>query len=77
VLTTTELEYLGSLLRVRNIKVQEFMLTPPWFEQGKAEDLKEIARFVVGVKDSDVRRRCWRLYKFATGRTAKADARSR
>lgn len=68
-----ELEYLGSLPRVRDIRVQDFMLTPPWFDQNREKDVKEIARYVVNQKDTDSKRN-WRLYKFATGRSAKSDA---
>ena len=53
------------------------MLTPPWFDQSKDDDLKEIARYVLKAKDSDVRKRNYRLYKFATGRSPKVDARPR
>lgn len=69
-----ELEYLGSLPRVRDVKVQNFMLTPPWFDQTREKDVKEIARYVVKHRDSEVRKRNWRLYRFATGRSPKSDA---
>lgn len=72
-LTGVELEYLGSLPRVRDIRVQDFMLTPPWFDQSKDKDVKEIARYVVNQRDADSKRN-WKLYKFATGRSAKSDA---
>jgi hypothetical protein len=54
--------------------VEDFMLTPPWFVQSREKDVKEIARYVVKHRDSDIRKRNWRLYRFATGRSPKSDA---
>ena len=50
------------------------MTIQSWFNQRREDDVKEIARFVCEIKDSDVKKRNLRLYKFATGRTAKTDA---
>jgi len=50
------------------------METPPWFDQTKERDVREIARYVVMHYDKDVKKRNFRLYKFATGRSPKSDA---
>jgi hypothetical protein len=71
-----EFEFLGTLPRLRNVRVQEFMETPPWFDQTKERDAREIARYVVMHHDKDVKKRNLRLYKFATGRSPKSDAKS-
>jgi len=75
-LTTAEFEYLGNLTRIRDIRVEDFMLSPSWFNRTKEKDVREIARFVVESKEGDIRKRNWRLYKFAMGRSPKVDARA-
>lgn len=55
--------------------VEDFMLSPSWFSRNREKDVREIARFVVDLKDGDIRKRNWRLYKFAMGRSPKVDAR--
>lgn len=52
------------------------MLSPSWFNRTKEKDVREIARFVVESKEGDIRKRNWRLYKFAMGRSPKVDARA-
>ena len=74
-LTAVELEYLASLPRVRDMSVQNFMMTPMWFRENNKGDVVEIARFVMKQTDAEIRKRNWRLYKFATGRSPKSDAR--
>src|SRR5271155_1302372 len=73
-LTTTELEYLRTLPRTRDVLVQDFMVTPSWFSQNMEKDVKEIARFVTKTRDPEAKKRNWRLYKFATTRSPKEDA---
>ena len=53
------------------------MLTPTWFRENNERDVNEIARFVLKQSDSEIKKRNMRLYKFATGRNPKADARVR
>ena len=75
-LTVSDYEYLYSLPRLRYVRVDGFMLTPTWFKENNRKDVNEIARFVLKHSDSDIKKRNVRLYKFATGRNPKADARS-
>ena len=53
------------------------MVTPSWFSQNVERDVKEIARYIMKQQDSDIRKRNWRLYQFATGRSPKSDAKRR
>ena len=50
------------------------MVTPSWFSQNVERDVKEIARYVLKQQDSEIKKRNWRLYQFATGRSPKSDA---
>jgi len=52
------------------------MVTPSWFSQNVQPDVREIARYVLKQRDSEVRKRNWKLYQFATGRSPKADAKA-
>src|SRR5271169_1059866 len=73
-LTAVELEYLRTLPRTRDVLVQDFMVVPSWFSQNMEKDVKEIARFVTKTRDPEAKKRNWRLYKFATTRSPKADS---
>ena len=73
-LTNVELEHLRTLPRLRDIPVQNFMLIPSWFSQNVEKDVKAIARYVLKRKDPEIRKLNSRLYQFATGRSAKSDA---
>jgi hypothetical protein len=73
-LTSSDYEYLRNIPRMRNILVEDFMLTPSWFSQSVEKDVREIARFVMNGKDQESRKLNARLYKFATGQSAKTNA---
>lgn len=68
------MEYLRTLRRTRDVLVQDFMVTPSWFSQNMEKDVKVIARYVTKTRDPETQKRNFRLYKFATTRSPKADA---
>lgn len=75
-MTSADFSYLRSLPRIRDRNVQNFLITPSWFSQNVERDVKEIARYVLKQRDSEVRKRNMRLYQFATGRSPKTDAKT-